>query len=106
MRDITSLPAPNVYKIPTILGSSKEGGIRSAPAFTITGRQKSKINPNVFIPGPGAYESNVDPLQKKSPVYSMSARYGIPTDNHSKPGPGAHYPEKVRILTILSPSVF
>lgn len=54
------------------------------------------MNPNVFIPGPGAYDANLDPLQKKSPIYSMSARYGLPSDNHLKPGPGAHCPEKVR----------
>lgn len=91
-----SILAPNLYNIPTILGTSKEGTIRSAPAYTITGRQKSRVNPNVFIPGPGAYDANLDPLQKKSPIYSMSARYGLPSDNHLKPGPGAHCPEKVR----------
>lgn len=90
--------APNVYKIPTILGTSKEGTIRSAPAFTITGRQKNRVNPNVFIPGPGAYDANLEPLQRKSPIYSMSTRYGLPNDNHLKPGPGAHCPEKVILL--------
>lgn len=43
--------APNVYKIPTVLGSSKEGPIRSAPAYSITGKLKSKLPQCVQFPG-------------------------------------------------------
>lgn len=91
--------APNVYRIPTILGSSKEGGIRSAPAFTITGRHKAPVQPTISVPGPGSYDAKLELLQRKSPMYSMATRFRLPNDSHMKPGPGAHCPEKVRITS-------
>jgi len=86
--------APNVYKIPTVLGTSKEGQIQSAPAYTITGRNKKSISLSVNFPGPGAYDAKLEGMIKKPPQYSMAARFDIPVDN-MKPGPGAHSPEKV-----------
>lgn len=52
---IKLLTAPNEYSIPTVLGSSKEGKIRSAPAYTIIGRQKQTLPQVVQFPGPGTY---------------------------------------------------
>lgn len=46
----TSL-APNIYKIPSVLGSSREGPIRSAPAFSMTSRQKQKLPMCAQFPG-------------------------------------------------------
>lgn len=43
--------APNVYSIPTVLGSSKEGQIKSAPAYSITGKIKAKLPKTVLNPG-------------------------------------------------------
>jgi hypothetical protein len=43
--------APNIYRIPTVLGSSKEGQIPSAPAFSITGKLKNKLPQCVQFPG-------------------------------------------------------
>lgn len=88
------LSAPNVYKIPTVLGSSKEGPIRSAPAFTLTGRTK----PSAFTftnPGPGSYDGDYQAIRKKPPQYSMGIKHRVPPDEN--PGPGAHCPEKVSI---------
>lgn len=90
--------APNVYKIPTVLGSSKEGPIRSAPAYSITGKLKSKLPQCVQFPGPGSYDAKLDYMLKKPPVFSMASRYNIPSDTNSKPGPGAHRPEKVNLF--------
>lgn len=105
--------APNVYKIPTVLGSSIEGPIRSAPAYSITGKLKSKLPQCVQFPGeklqiwskvtffikyfvgPGAYDAKLDYMLKKPPVFSMASRYNYPSDAAMKPGPGAHRPEKV-----------
>lgn len=107
--------APNIYKIPSVLGSSREGPIRSAPAFSMTSRQKQKLPMcaqfpgtltsiqmkwqifNVQITGPGTYESNFEPLVRKQPTYSMATRFKIPTDENQKPGPAQHHHERVRV---------
>lgn len=77
------------------MGSSKEGPIRSAPAFTLTGRTK----PSAFsfaVPGPGSYDGDYQAIRKKPPQYSMGIKHRVPPDDN--PGPGAHCPEKVSIL--------
>lgn len=84
-----------------MLGSSREGAIRSAPAFSITGKQKSKLPQCVQFPGPGSYDSKLEFVLKKPPVFSMASRFNIPTDTHMKPGPGAHRPEKVCMKIFL-----
>lgn len=50
-------------------------------------------------PGPAAYKV-VDPCVygKKPPQYSMIGRNFTPGETTQKPGPGAHYPEKVLIM--------
>ncbi|CAB0041925.1 unnamed protein product [Trichogramma brassicae] len=92
-------PAPNVYNIPSaLLGGTKESNIKTAPAFSISGRQKVFTDDRVLVPGPGSYESiKADAIRSKSPAYSMSARFQPHgTDSsHQTPGPGAHCPEKV-----------
>lgn len=87
--------APNVYKIPTVVGSSKEGPIRSAPAFSMTNRRRPSLPPTIFVPGPGTYEADYELLKRKQPVYSIGMRHKVISDDHLKPGPGAHCPEKV-----------
>lgn len=89
------LLAPNIYKIPSVLGSSREGPIKSAPAFSMTSRQKQKLPMCAQFPGPGTYESNFEPLVRKSPTYSMATRFKIPTDENQKPGPAQHHHERV-----------
>lgn len=76
------------------MGSSKEGQIKSAPAYTIVGREKSRKIPSEAFPGPGAYDGHYELLVKKQPHYSIGARVGRNSDNRG-PGPGAHNPEKV-----------
>lgn len=78
-----------------MLGSSKEGKIRSAPAYSIAGRAKTKQSMSLFFPGPGAYDAKMELSEPHAPVYSMACRLKTPTDAHMKPGPGAHSPEKV-----------
>ncbi|KAG8328661.1 Outer dense fiber protein 3, partial [Homalodisca vitripennis] len=91
----SSTPAPNVYNIPTVLGATKEGNKKAAPAFSISGRQKEFVDDRVHTPGPGAYNNaNPDSVKPKSPSYSVSSRYTLPSDHSTKPGPGAYSPEK------------
>lgn len=96
------ISAPNVYNIPSILGALKEGSIKGAPSYTISGRHKEPIDERTKNPGPGAY-TNVDPRNHKghSPAYTISARYNIPGDSTKVPGPGVYSPEKVRLLCNL-----
>lgn len=98
--------APNVYKIPTVLGISKEGPIRSAPAFTMAGRQKPRLIPALLLPGPGAYDAEYSVMKYKPPMYTMRGKFKYPSDEHNKPGPGAHCPEKVNNSHIIYNHIF
>ncbi|XP_043269482.1 sperm-tail PG-rich repeat-containing protein 2-like isoform X3 [Venturia canescens] len=90
------LPAPNVYTIPSVLCGTKEGNKKTAPAYSISGRQKVLTDDRTLVPGPGTYEAiRTDILRAKSASYSMSARFSLPNDHAKIPGPGAHCPEKV-----------
>ena len=39
--------------------------------------------------------SDTNIYKARSPMYSLSTRYNVPTDNTNKPGPGAYTAEKV-----------
>lgn len=94
-----SVPAPNVYNIPSALGGTKEGNKKAAPAYSISSRQKVFTDDRVLVPGPGTYEAvKADAVSLKSPAYSISARYEVPDDHSQIPGPGAHCPEKVFLI--------
>jgi hypothetical protein len=95
-KEIDHISAPNVYNIPSALGGTKEGNKKTAPAYSISGRQKIFTDDRILVPGPGAYEViKPDAVRAKSPAYSMSARFPLPDDHSQIPGPGAHCPEKV-----------
>lgn len=79
------------------MGTSKEGPIRSAPSFTITGRHKTAPPATAAVPGPGAYDGEFELILKRPPMYSMGTRCKIPSDDHMKPGPGAHSPEQINL---------
>ena len=79
-----------------------EGNKKTAPAYSMSGRQKVFTDDRVLVPGPGAYEAiKTDIVRVKSAAYSMSARYSTPNDHAKIPGPGAHCPEKVSIHQFL-----
>ncbi|XP_046395444.1 outer dense fiber protein 3 isoform X1 [Ischnura elegans] len=106
MEKPSDTPAPNVYNIPPAMGSTKEGNKKAAPSFTISGRQKEFTDDRVLTPGPGTY-NNSSPDQykaRRSPAYSISARYQLPSDHSQKPGPGVYSPEKVTINKTSAPS--
>lgn len=91
------ITAPNIYKMPNVLGISKDGSVRSAPSYTMAGRQKPTPLPHLQMPGPGYYDAEYTIIKRKPPMYSMGGKYKTPSDNNMKPGPGAHCPEKVNI---------
>ena len=68
---------------------------KETPSYSLSSRPK---DPKAFqTPAPGSYEtSDTNQYKTKSPAYSLSTRYNVPTDHTMKPGPGAYQPEKVR----------
>lgn len=83
-------------------GSTKQSGKKQAPVYSMTGRSKiGGFHEDLKkTPGPGAYNTT-DPstFKEKRPLYSMTSRNVMPGDSTQKPGPGAHSPERVGILT-------
>lgn len=82
------------------MGSSREGAIKSAPAFTIVGRHKQPPPSTATYPGPGTYDGDYAVTMKKLPVYSVAPRLTYP-EKRFGPGPAAHRPEKVCTSIVL-----
>jgi len=97
-------PSPNTYSVDAPF--KKNSRARSAPRFSFGGRHSIGhfTEDLAKTPGPAVYES-VDPSRTKSaaPQYSMTARNNLPGDNTTKPGPGAHSPEKVVVTKNIRP---
>lgn len=88
--------APNVYNIPHLVGDRK-----SAPSYTISGRNKDVIDERVKNPGPGQYNYvNPESYKQHSPAYTIGGRFLLPSDTTQIPGPGVYRPEKVRQFKI------
>ena len=68
--------------------------IKDTPSYSLGSRPKDA---KIYVtPAPGAYEScDTNQYKGKSPAFSLSTRYVIPSDVAMKPGPGAYTPEKV-----------
>lgn len=117
-------PGPASYTLPPVLGPNTVV-TPAALAYSISGRNKSDSDLNKVcyilksammkimslsniccqIPhkSPGLVYKVVDPsiYRPKAPQYSMIGRNFPPDDSTRKPGPGAHYPEKVLIMLEL-----
>lgn len=70
----------------------------------MAGREKPRPLPSLLFPGPGFYDAEYTAIKRKPPMYSMGGKHKIPSDDHMKPGPGAHCPEKV--LCFITTSIF
>jgi len=93
-------PAPNTYALPSLLGKTVESPRSQAPKYSMVGRSKigGFSEDLTKTPGPGAYvTTNPDTVKTKRPIYSLTGRNMLPSDNTVKPGPGAHCPEKVKV---------
>jgi len=100
LRKTDKIPAPNNYNLPPLLGSTVEGGKIQAPIYSQRGRSKvGEFSEDLQkTPGPGTYKvTDPNTNHNKAPLYSMNGRNHMPSDNTTKPGPGAHSPEKVTI---------
>lgn len=87
------VPAPNAYSVPNK---------KDAPSYSLASRPKDA---KAYVtPAPGTYEaSDTSNYKSKSPAYSLSIRYNVPSDHTMKPGPGAYTPEKASNLRTLPP---
>lgn len=106
-RRTDNTPAANSYTLAHMLGKCVMSSKRTAPIYSMTGRQPiggfSQDYSN--SPGPGTYDTTEPTITKnKGPLYSMTSRNRMPGDTTQKPGPGAHQPEKVNMNTKLYPS--
>ena len=78
-------PAPNAYSL---------AKVKDTPSYSLGSRPKEAKK--YITPSPGAYEScDTNQYKGKSPAFSLSTRYPVPSDTTLKPGPGAYTPEKV-----------
>lgn len=98
-RRCDSYPAPNMYGLPSLLGS-KVPNKSSSASYSMTGRQRTGGFDEDLSKTPGAARYPVvDPskYRRRAPSYSMLSRRYMPGDKTEKPGPGQHYPEVVRL---------
>ena len=98
-RQFDSNPAPNNYSLPSMLGS-KVIGKESSASYSLTSRPGIGGFDEDLAKAPGSatyktVESNL--YRNRPPCYSMLARRYMPGDKTQKPGPGAHYPERVKV---------
>lgn len=85
--------------MPPVLGEAKEGKIRAAPAFSITGRGKD-IEEKTPMPGPGTYSPASSTIVKRPPAFTMAPRRERRAPTAAVPGPDVYCPEKVIHHTI------
>ncbi|KAF7643426.1 hypothetical protein LDENG_00239770 [Lucifuga dentata] len=99
-------PGPAAYMLPSVLGP-KTVNTTAAPTYSLCGRSKiGSFHEDLRkTPGPGAYKM-IDPCiyKQKAPQYSLTGRNIMPGETTKKPGPGAHYPERVTFTRVKAPS--
>nr|XP_033812392.1 outer dense fiber protein 3-like protein 2 [Geotrypetes seraphini] len=105
-RSLDSVPAPNRYTLPCLLGPRIPIKPSSA-SFSISGHIKSGGFSEALArtPGPGQYKST-DPgiYLRRGPAFSMLGRSSTATKSFQTPGPGAYSPEKVITHKARAPS--
>ncbi|KAM3875630.1 outer dense fiber protein 3-like protein 2b isoform 2-T2 [Diretmus argenteus] len=105
-RTVDSVPAPNKYSLPSLMGPQVPNKPASA-SYTMSGLYKTG-GPSEDLsktPGPCRYNST-DPsvYLPRQPAFSMLGRHRFPRDDTQKPGPGTHNPEKVTINKPRAPA--
>ncbi|KAF7663078.1 hypothetical protein LDENG_00218780 [Lucifuga dentata] len=105
-RSVDSVPAPNKYHLPPLMGPQVPNKQASA-SYTMSDIY-STGGPSVDLaktPGPCRYNST-DPnvYLTRQPAFSMLGRHSLPRDATKKPGPGAYNPEKVSVNKARAPA--
>eukprot|EP00919_Chromeraceae_sp_WS-2016_P034325 GHVR01081292.1.p1 GENE.GHVR01081292.1~~GHVR01081292.1.p1 ORF type:complete len:253 (-),score=5.14 GHVR01081292.1:720-1478(-) len=107
LRRTDDSPAPNAYALDPMMGRTVRAGKRQAPIYSM--RPKSVVGSFTEdlskTPGPGTYGvTSADIYKGQQPKYSMTGRNQLPGDRTSKPGPGAHSPERVYVNKKSAPN--
>ncbi|XP_045216986.2 outer dense fiber protein 3-like [Mercenaria mercenaria] len=105
-RKLDQNPPSSKYILPTVLGPAQPNKL-SAPSYSMTGRSKigCYLEDLANAPGPGhTTKVETDVYMSKVPHYSLRSRTFMPHDGVKKPGPGAHFPENVKINKPNAPS--
>ncbi|KAM6973180.1 outer dense fiber protein 3-like protein 2a [Aplochiton taeniatus] len=105
-RSMDSVPAPNRYTLPSLLGprvpTKPSSASHSMTARRRTGGPSEDLS---MTPGPGQYNST-DPsvYLQRQPSFSMQSRTQRPSYSALIPGPGTHDAEKVQAHLPRPPS--
>lgn len=105
-RTIDTVPAPNRYTLPNLLGSQIPNKPSSA-SYSVAQRIKTGAPSEDLATTPGpAHYNKTDPniYRNRQPSFSIQSRHNIPSDATCKPGPGTHCPEKVKAHLPRAPS--
>uniref|UniRef100_A0A673JBJ4 Outer dense fiber of sperm tails 3-like 2b n=1 Tax=Sinocyclocheilus rhinocerous TaxID=307959 RepID=A0A673JBJ4_9TELE len=98
-RSVDTIPAPNKYTLPSLMGSNVLTKASSA-SYSISGRCKSG-GPSEDLsktPGPGRY-NRTDPsvYLPRQPAFSMLGRHAAARESTVVPDPGSRNPERVTV---------
>ena len=77
-------PGPGTYGIPTSVGKGPKYSMGGGPS------SRHQDSPSKFVPGPGAYEKNVEVVKSKSPSFTMRLRSQPFRDRSPSPGPDSY----------------
>ncbi|KAM9849117.1 outer dense fiber protein 3-like protein 2b [Aulostomus maculatus] len=105
-RCVDSVPAPNKYHLPPLIGPQVPNKPASA-SYTIASTFRTG-GPAVDLaktPGPCRYNST-DPsvFLRRQPAFSMLGRHSFPRDTTKKPGPGTYNPQRVTVHKARAPA--
>ncbi|KAM4575653.1 outer dense fiber protein 3-like protein 2b isoform 1-T1 [Fundulus diaphanus] len=105
-RSADSVPAPNKYTLPPLLGP-RIPNKRASASYTMPGTF-STGGPSVDLaktPGPCRYNST-DPsvYLRRQPAFSMLGRHNLPKEKSKNPGPGTYNPEDVTAHRTRAPA--
>uniref|UniRef100_A0A3Q2Q1U4 CIMAP1 family member D n=1 Tax=Fundulus heteroclitus TaxID=8078 RepID=A0A3Q2Q1U4_FUNHE len=105
-RSADSVPAPNKYTLPPLLGP-RIPNKRASASYTMPGTF-STGGPSVDLaktPGPCRYNST-DPsvYLRRQPAFSMLGRHNLPKEKSKNPGPGTYNPEDVTAHRARAPA--
>lgn len=97
MRSVDNGPSPNVYQLPSTLGSNVPNQ-KGAPSHTLFPRREKHgfAEDLANTPGPAKYAAHSPSVTKrKSPEYSVLGRNYTYGNKNITPGPGAYSPQNV-----------
>lgn len=91
---LVTMPAPNAYRLPPVVGTVDGCYLKAAPSYTIGGRIGKPHKSSGDIPGPGTYCSRYNLVTKRDPHFTMGFRRTVEDKIGTIPGPSDYAPEQ------------